>query len=60
MSRSASAEQLQPDDKVICPECGSRDTARYKWPDDPQSRIFKMNHPDTRYCLDCRSVWWAD
>ena len=49
-----------PPDAICCPECGSPDTAKYKWPDDPQSRIFRERHPDTRVCVDCRYVWWLD
>jgi hypothetical protein len=59
MSPPVCAEEL-PGSDATCPECGSPDTARYKWPDDPQSRIFQMNHPDTRLCLECRCVWWTD
>jgi hypothetical protein len=53
------ANELPPD-AICCPECGSPDTAKYKWPDDPQSRIFRERHPDTRVCVDCRYVWWTD
>jgi RNA polymerase subunit RPABC4/transcription elongation factor Spt4 len=56
--RRRAARQLPPN-AIVCPECGSPDTARYKWPDDPQSKIFSMNHPDTRVCVDCRYVWWV-
>ena len=59
MSRTATARKLPPD-AVLCPECGSPDTPRYKWPDDPQSQIFKSNHPDTRLCIDCHHIWWND
>jgi hypothetical protein len=45
---------------VPCPECGSPDTAKYKWPTDPQSELLKLNHPETRVCIDCRFIWWND
>jgi len=50
---------LPPADAVLCPRCGSPDTAPYKWPSDPQSRVFEKNHPDARVCVDCRHVWWS-
>jgi uncharacterized protein with PIN domain len=59
MDRPATPEPAPPD-AIRCPECGSSDTARYKWPDDPQSRIFQRTHPDTWLCDDCRHVWWLD
>ncbi len=49
-----------PPDAILCPQCGSPDTARYKWPGDPQSQVFQRNHPNTRVCVDCRYVWWND
>jgi len=59
MSRHAHAYKLPPN-AVACPHCGSPDTAKYKWPDDPQSEIFSHDHPDTRVCVDCRYVWWPE
>ncbi|HEY5922637.1 MAG TPA: hypothetical protein VIV11_13240 [Kofleriaceae bacterium] len=59
MSRTATAPKLPPH-AVCCPLCGSPDTAKYKWPDDPQAIIFQDNHPETRVCVDCRHVWWRE
>jgi hypothetical protein len=59
MSRNATARTLPPG-AVVCPECGSPDTPHYKWPRDPQSDIFRVNHPDTRFCVDCHHIWWND
>ena len=59
MSLHATDRTLPPG-AIVCPECGSPDTPRYKWPADPQSQIFKANHPDTRVCVDCHHVWWNE
>jgi RNA polymerase subunit RPABC4/transcription elongation factor Spt4 len=56
---SQPARKLPPN-AIVCPHCGSPDTAKYKWPDDPQSKIFQAEHPDTKVCVDCRYVWWSD
>jgi len=61
MSRPVtSIKPSPPPDAIVCPHCGSPDTAKYKWPDDPQSKMFSLAHPDTRICIDCRYVWWDE
>lgn len=46
-------------DRPPCPKCGSKDTAKYKWPSDPPSQHMARTRPNAQICLSCSHIWFG-